>query len=161
MENILRQASQIFNKSNRPPQPSRDIPRNILAFRTITKLLSLIQQERAFQALQPRSADNRRLELKLTNALATVAVINHEVVAVVNNLDSDKLDLIVSVESSRIPPSESPAPNLLHVLFPQNYRFSDPKPNSTGQPTISSAEALADIKLVGNKTIQQYAEECW
>ena len=84
MPTVFRRVSQFFNKSDSPPEPSpAGIPKNILAFRTITKLLSLIQQERAFQALQPRSEDNRRLELKLINALATVAVIEHEVVAVV------------------------------------------------------------------------------
>ena len=211
MSNLLHRVSQNFNKSDSPPEPSRDttagiarnpplngIPKNILAFRTITKLLSLIQQERAFRALQPRSEDNRRLELKLINALATVAVIEHEVVAVVNNInsgtldrdsdkldrdsdkldrdsdkldrDSNKLDLLVSVEPSNdenlcILPSEPPAPYHWRVLLSKNFRFSDPKPNSTGQPTIqptiSSAEALADLGLVGNEAIKQYAGECW
>jgi len=201
MPTVLHRVSQFFNKSDSPPEPSpagiarnpplNGIPKNILAFRTITKLLSLIQQERAFRALQPRSEDNRRLELKLINALATVAVIEHEVVAVVNNInsgtldrdsdkldrdsdkldhDSNKLDLLVSVEPSNdenlcILPSEPPAPYLWRVLLSKNFRFSDPKPNSTGQPTIqptiSSAEALADLGLVGNEAIKQYAGECW
>ena len=194
MPTVLHRVSQFFNKSDSPPEPSpagiarnpplNGIPKNILAFHTITKLLSLIQQERAFRALQPRSEDNRRLELKLINALATVAVIEHGVVAVVNNInsgtldcdsdkldrDSNKLDLIVCVEPSNdenlcILPSEPPAPNLWRVLLSKNYRFSDPKPNSTGQPTIqptiSSAEALADLGLVGNEAIKQYAGECW
>jgi len=194
MPTVFRRVSQFFNKSDSPPEPSpagiarnpplNGIPKNILAFRTITKLLSLIQQERAFRALQPRSEDNRRLELKLINALATVAVIEHEVVAVVNNINSDtldrdsdkldrdsnKLDLLVSVEPSNdenlcILPSEPPAPYHWRVLLSKNFRFSDPKPNSTGQPTIqptiSSAEALADLGLVGNEAIKQYAGECW
>jgi hypothetical protein len=172
--------SQLFN-SNEPPQPSSDatatiarnpslngIPRNILAFRTITKLLSLIQPERAFQAVtQPKSADNKRhLELKLINALATVGVINHEVVAVVNrsdsgmpDSDSNKLGVIVSVEPMPIPPSKPLAANFWRLLFSKNYRPDDPQTNLTGQPVIKSAEDLAAIELVDKQTIQEYAEE--
>ena len=41
---------------------------------------------------------NQHLELKLTNALSTVAVIDHEVVAVVNNINSGMLGLLAYIQ---------------------------------------------------------------
>jgi len=144
---LHRVISQLFPKERDSlPKPSRDttasiaqnpplndIPRNILAFRTITKLLSLIQQERAFRALQTTAKGNQRLQLKLTNALSTLAVIEHEVVAVVNNLNCGMLDLIAYVEPSNKNPRTTPSESSTRhwkVLFSQNYRFRDPNLNS-------------------------------
>ena len=100
---ILHKVLQLFGKNNNSSQPIQDIltdkhqscdafpsiphnspvgdiPTNILAFHTITKLLSQIQQERPFTVLRAKPLDNQCQELKITNAFTTVAVIEHEVV---------------------------------------------------------------------------------
>jgi hypothetical protein len=125
MGNILRKVSQIFQSKNSdsphshgqqdipnnnnpsrdsiplPTSPLKDIPRNILAFRTITKLLSEIRQEREFQVsyseakLLPRDC----LELKLSNAFSTIAVIEHDV-AVVTKCTRKMLKVIACTQIS-------------------------------------------------------------
>ena len=194
---ILRKVSQLFGKnddSSRPIQdistdkhqsrdafpsiphnsPVGDIPTNILAFRTITKLLSQIQQERPFVVLQAKPLDNQRQELKITNAFATVAVIEHEVVAVVTNRITPTLGLTACVQSpidknTSITPSGSLSSKLVSqvwgLLFTQNYRRSDPKlvldNLPIGEPTIIDAKTMAGLDLVEDDAIKKYAEEYW
>ena len=181
MESVL--LSQLFNRSSKPspdttaadtttsiPQvfPLKDIPINILAFRTITKLLALIQQEQAFRTDTGMPAADQRLELKLINALSTVAVIDHEVVAVVNKSgnDSGKVGLIAYVKPPNdTTPSESSIFSLWKVLFSQNFRpdSSDSHtPSATGQPVIFSAQVLGGLpSLDSDEAIKAYAKNCW
>jgi hypothetical protein len=153
--------------------PSDDIPANILAFRTITKLLSLIQQDRSIEAQETWLPDaTKRRELQIINALATVAVIEHEIVAVVNNLDSDvldpelgppKLSLVAIVD----PPQEKniapPRPSW-KVILTQNLRRRTPNPTPTSpteQPVITSVEALAGLNLADDEAIINYVDHYW
>ena len=140
--------SQLLPKQrDSPPEPSantmasisqnhslKDIPRNILAFHTITRLLYLIQQEQTFRASQATGTAkaNQHLELKLTNALSTVAVIDHEDVAVVNNINSGMFGLLAYIQPSNdknpyttLPESPSYSPPFWKVLFSQNFRIND------------------------------------
>jgi len=132
-----------------------DIPANILAFRTITKLLSLIQQERAIKASEKRFEDARqRRELQIINALATLAVIEHEVVAVVNNLDSSVLDPELDTPNRNL--------NLIAVVEPsqdENQDITPPKP--PGQPIITSVEVLASLNLANDEAIKKYTDQYW
>jgi hypothetical protein len=80
------------NHSSNDNSPSSDTaePMNILAFRTITTMLSWIQQAQAFQVAEakPIEDDMACLKLKILNALSTVSVIDNEVVAVVAKHDN-------------------------------------------------------------------------
>ncbi|CAA7258811.1 unnamed protein product [Cyclocybe aegerita] len=139
-------------KSDIPPNPSRRgpdsiaqnspsgyIPRNILAFRTITKLLSMLQKEPVLPVEDVKLQEHtQHLELKLTSTFATLAVIEHEIVAVAHTIDSETLGLIAC-----------------------NFRHSDkdPKAPVLPEPTIINAEVLANLGLVGDQAIKQYADE--
>jgi hypothetical protein len=153
--------------------PLKDVPREILAFRTITRLLGLIQQEQATRASQNTGGPNsqQRLELKLTNALSTVAVIDHEVVAVVNNrrsgVESGKVCLIAYVE----PPNDTPPPessslisDIWRILFSQNFRRDSEDSNTppaNGQPMIFSAHHLSGLRSFNDRELLEYAKDCW
>lgn len=185
---VSRKASQAFgfNPSDNPPEASGDatasiapnpsldeIPTNILAFRTITKLLALIQQGRAFQVSEVKLQAPQRKQLKIMNALSNVAVMDHEVVAVVTSFDSgmfdlnsNTLDLIACVEPSNekppIAPSKSSFSNRMwDVVYTQNFRHDDPKTDSTRQLAITDAKVLAGLSLDSDEAIKVYADEYW
>lgn len=143
IKGVRRAISRLFQNNGppQPPIPKTPIPQEILAFRTITKLLSLVQQERAIEAIETIPQDDQReRELQIINALATVAVTNHQVVAVANNLDSSLLDpnaptlsLLAVVKPSNdenqcITPSKKSS---WRVMLTQNYFGSDPPLNLT------------------------------
>jgi hypothetical protein len=160
--------------------PTNDeIRTNILAFRTITKLLSLIQQEQSFQDPQvdPEVVplvplEVQRQQLKIMNALSTVAVMDNEVIAAVNNsglgtfdLDSNTLKLIACVECSpdqnpQTASSKSLSSKIWDVICSRNYRFDDPKPSPTNQPTITDTKVFA-VNLADDDAIEQHVEEYW
>ena len=188
---ILHKVLQLFGKNNNSSQPIQDIstnkhqsrdafpsiphnspvgdiPTNILAFHTITKLLSQIQQERPFIVLQAKPLDNQCQELKITNAFA------NEVVAVVTNCITPTLGLTACVQSPidknmSITPSGSLSSKLMSqvwgLLFTQNYRRSDPKlvldNLPIGEPTIIDAKTMAGLDLVEDDAIKKDAEEYW
>jgi hypothetical protein len=185
---IFRKASQIFgfDKSDNPPEASRDAtasiapnpslnatPPNILAFRTITKLLSLIQQGRAIQVSEVKPQDGQRQQLKIMNALSTVAVMEHEIIAVVNNfnagmfdLTSNTLDLIACVESSNEEPPIAPSSSsfskwLWDVVGTQNSRYDDLQEDSTRPLAITDTKVLAGLQLDSDDAIKVYADEYW
>ena len=160
-----------------PTSPSKDrMPRNILAFRTITVMLSKIQQGRAFQVSSLAARTLQRQELKISNAFSTVAVIDDEIVAVVSKpLSPDqKVDVIVSqnsindsINDSEYPLTPSPQgrKSKFWAFFTPNYTW-DPETNprpleifSPVAPTISDVGAGVD--LVGDETIKLYVDEHW
>src|SRR6202046_5711418 len=76
------------------------IPDNILAFRMITTLLQKVQQQSfTITEEEPGSSESDQKELQISTAFSTVAVINHEVVAVATSLLPKKLKVIVSTNS--------------------------------------------------------------
>lgn len=180
---IKRKASQLFGNriddshdtpASIPRNPPLDyVPKNILAFRTITHLLSYIQQNRAFRVTTPSvpAHDNQRLELKLTNAFSTVAVIEHEVVGVVTRRISKTLEVVACVQPSDVenPPTTLSKPPSKHksefwdLIFTHNPRRDEqpvPATISTGS-IITDASILADIKLDDDEATKRYAEACW
>jgi hypothetical protein len=69
---------------NQTHPPSIVLPPGILAFRTITYLLSCLQRPGAMKLSDKASLDDEvRRELRLLDALATLLVRRHEIVAVV------------------------------------------------------------------------------
>src|SRR5277367_3519496 len=97
------------------PQPN-DIPRNILAFHTITTILARIQQEQPFKISLNNSkiSGGQQRELKISNAFANLAVTNYDVVAVATVQSPDELNIVAcsSDSSDESPPSPSgPSPS--------------------------------------------------
>jgi len=155
-----------------PTCPSEHIPRNILAFRTITKLLSQIQQEKAFQVSRLEAKlpqPHQRLELRLSNAFSTVAVIEHEVVAVVTKRAEESLQVIACTQTSinqgllTTPLPPRPLSQVWHLLFTQNDHRSDAETaiHSTAEATISEAKILAGIDFDDDRTLKLYVDEYW
>lgn len=85
--------------------PASPIPENILAFRTLTSMLSKIQQEMPFTVLDSKE-DNipkaEQYQLRLLNAFSVIAVIDHQVIAAVlkRNQSVERQEVILSVSSS-------------------------------------------------------------
>ncbi len=155
-----------------PTCPPEDIPRNILAFRTITKLLSQIQQEQAFQVSRSEarlSEPHERLELRLSNAFATIAVVEHEIVAVVTKRTRESLKVIACPQTPiNDGPPITPLPSaflsqIWHLLVTQNYRRSDLQPAilSTGEPTIDDVRIVTGIDLDDDEKLKLHVDEHW
>ena len=101
-------------------QSPNDIPRNILAFRTITTMLGLIQQERPFKISDLKIPAEHDRELKITSALANVAVAQHEIVAVATVHSAEELEVIACTQSS----SDKPSPSQSAIVRqPPRWRF--------------------------------------
>jgi hypothetical protein len=173
---ILKKASAYFQKGNKdtprsldtplPTPPPKNVPRNILAFRTMTKLLSLIQQEQAFQVewVDPPLDDK---ELVLSTAFATIAVIEHEVIAVVTKRTYGKLEVICSAE---IPPKALPPPPpppwYLNFFVTSNPRRDDPGSTNplAGELAIGRADdagIVPDFDLDDDVALRRWLEEGW
>ena len=144
--------------------PLKDIPRNILAFCTITTLLEQIQQEQEFQALPSKKHPQPdRLELKISNAFSTIAVIDHEVIAIVTKHTSEVLMITACTQA---PANEDPIITLSqmwHLLVTQNYHQNGQDPGNlpVGEPTINNAMALATLDLADNDALKLWVNEYW
>lgn len=89
---------------------SQPVPTNILTFRTITSMLSFIQQNDNFEIKGKKYNslelnDPRRRHIKICSAFASVAVMDAEVVAVVANPTGQGLEVIVCNQSLEHAPS--------------------------------------------------------
>jgi hypothetical protein len=163
----MKSISRIFRKDKASKAkleytPLENIPRNILAFRTITRLLSYIQQEREFEVFPTPSMDldeAQRLELKVSNAFSTLAVIQHEVVSVVSSRAEKSLLIVASVYKD--------SPSAWQLLVTQNNRrdgvqavIPDSEP---GNLTICDVKTLAGIDFDSDddKAIKEYALGLW
>ena len=147
-----------------------DLPRNILAFRTIMKLLHNIQ-DRNFEITQSEDAHKKLrsaevTELKISNAFATVAVTVHQVVAVTTNqrIHPKTLKVVASIQSLddscyTAPPLSKGSPKKNPVwMFTTNSHWSersDPGVLLTAEPTICDAKTMAGIDLDRDPVIMQ------
>jgi hypothetical protein len=148
--------------------PTQDIPRNILAFRTITKLLSRIQQLRelppTIEETKLHSADDRQ-KLRLSIAFATIAVIDAEVVAIATNLTNGSLDICASAQTSinQAPlntPSLSVLSRVWQFFFTQNYRDDGRQPTRL-EPTIGEAGTLSALESIDDERLKDYVYQYW
>lgn len=157
------------------------ISRKILAFRTNTYLISRMREKQEHQLpedTQSQPSKGDRLILKVANAFATVAVIQHEIIAVVTNRsDKETLKVIVSSHPSHediyVHPSLAPPPpkvpnfkrslNLKFLQFAvaSNTRKDERVSLDPREPVITDVEILAGLQLENDKAIQAYAEELW
>ena len=125
----------------------------------------------AVEVLETIPTDSQwKWELQIINALSTLAVIEHEVVAVVKNLDPSMLDpdldldmlTLITVVKPLDQPIKPPRQPFWKVALTQNFHSDDPNPShQEGQPIITSAEALAGLELANNEVIKKYADKCW
>lgn|SRR5271156_563820 len=162
--------------------PSEGIPQSILAFRTITTLLEIIQQERPFKIIEddPKLSDSDRRELKLSSAFSTVAVANHEVVAVVAKQCPGKLEVMAcnyedSTNQQTIEPPQPPSNFTFPfaALFAKNFRRDDFKKTENEDkrmaeeerkrrfPVIKTTELPPDLVGHGDEGLRQYLEQPW
>jgi hypothetical protein len=140
------------------PQPN-DIPRNILAFRTITTILARIQQEQPFNFSLKDSEilQAQQQELNISNALANLAVADHDIVAVATVQSPEELNVVVCSHSDSIDQSPpSPSPNASSrfwnlsdwkLIFSRNPRNDDDELKDL--PVVRDAEALTTKALAG------------
>jgi hypothetical protein len=157
-----------------PFSTSTDIPRNILAFRTITKLLAKIQQEQSFQVsskerLPLQSAE--RQELLLSNAFSTVANMDNDVVAVVTRHTSGQIlddatcttENFINEEPLITPPPSTLVSQVWHLVVTRNYCWDEIKPATIlpVDPVIGDARILAEIGLVEDEALKLIVDQYW
>ena len=140
--------------------PPNDIPRNILAFRTITTMLHHIQQERPFKISDSNIPDEHSQELKLSNALATVAVADHNVVAVAMVHSAEGLKVIACTQwSNNKGPLSQSSTVLQHywrLFFTKNPRRDEGQEND--YPVVVDAKAPPDCD---EAKVDAHVENCW
>jgi hypothetical protein len=89
-----KKASAFLNKSS-SSKAATEKDKKLAAFRTITAMLALIQQDRPLQLCSEDPTEKEESELKIYSAISTLAVTDHEVVAVMANPAPPTLQLIV------------------------------------------------------------------
>lgn len=156
--------------------PSKDIlPRNILAFRTISTFLGLIQQERPFKVSDSTTDLSQidRRELKISNAVATLAVADNDITAVITKRWADTLEVITSTgptphsdDDSEKPCIESKSNNIFsrvwELMVNKNYRRDDPKPPVCDRdPTIINATIPNGLEPDDDEGLKDYLDKCW
>lgn len=162
-------ASPDYSSGSEPPSDgdilSDGIPDKILAFRTITKLLSRIQQDREIKVVKTTLDPAQVVELRISDAFATVGVTEHEVVAVATNqrMHSYMLEAIVAVQPSDSNPSSplthasstSPSSECPIWTFVFNTRWSNEEPDASrvAQPIIYRVANLAAVDPIANSEI--------
>jgi hypothetical protein len=160
--------SKLKNLFTTPPSngtDNTDVSRNILAFRTITTMLARIQQQSL--TLNDIIVENQsdRQKLRILNALATVMVVDHEVVAVVTSpVDSTQLNVLACKApphstTELIPPSnQSTTGHLWKLLVSGNPRLD----SQTSVPCLRDPEI--PVGLGTNPTtveLMEYVNARW
>jgi hypothetical protein len=150
--------------------PSDDIPRNILAFRTITMMLSNLQPKQssgpgdsgsdARTEYQLTSEDRR--EVRISDAMAHVAILDNEVVALATEFREDKMVVVACTSTAEDPsppelekqPPKGYVDEIKSFLFVKNFRRDDPPTDPVVKyPIITSAMPPEDM---GSQTLSEY-----
>jgi hypothetical protein len=141
-----------------------EIPRNILAFRTITTLLRFIQQDKLLEVTDPdtKTSDDDLRRLSILNALATVAITHQEIVAITSsNTKSSGLDIIASTTESEPPPQPSGIWDKFAwptFLLTHNSEHSA-KEGNPGYPILKEVVMPNDLKDDSNVELLQYLDK--
>ena len=160
----------VAENANSPPG---GIPKNVLAFRTITTLLARIQQEKPleYSNIDTRAfSDANARELRLSTAFANVANTEHDVIAIATNLSLDnKLEVIASTNRDNNDelidrlPSTSMISDVWKLLFSSNPR-SDDKNGHTREdqiPYITHPVAPPGVIPGDPATLTNYIDNEW
>jgi hypothetical protein len=151
------------------PNSPYELPKNILAFRTITTLLAKIQQENPptyFNALDGLAEDGDKETLRLSAAFANLAVTKDAIVAVATNLSGTNLQVVACTNSEDANDSEqlnhppSSRARIWKLLFTPNPRKDDP-PLDIQHITIVNTKIPSDVDPKDDKTLLHYIKERW
>lgn len=138
----------------------------VLTFRTITTLLHLIQQQQEqpleVTDMKPQTAHDR-LHLSILNAIATLAVTQHEVVAVTAKYTDHGLELVASANGSEAeePRSSNHALKVLQdLLITWNPAYSNSSTSISDEyPTLAKPSKPANLKDETDAALLEYLEE--
>lgn len=135
------------HEAKNPETNTQDRRKDILAFRTIMHLSA------AFMLLEPRNdtghtrlRKEEKIQLGLSSAFASLAVLEHEVLAVVVRHDDDVAnpsDPVRAIVTSKPQALQGPTGNM-NGVFTQNPRFDDK--NASTQPILSTPGVPSQFK---------------
>lgn len=151
--------------------PSDNIPRSILAFRTITMMLSILQPKqssgpdsgsdaRTDSEYQLTSEDRR--ELRISDAMAHLAILDNEVVALATEYREEEMIVVACTSTPEDPsplelekqPPKGYVNQVKSFLFVKNFRRDDPATDPVVKyPIITSAMPPEDM---GSQTLSKY-----
>ena len=145
------------------------IPEAILAFRTITTMLAVVQEGTTFSDSKKSPLPEQRQELEILNALSTVIVRDVEVVAViVKDRSTEQLEVIacthLAAPEKKLTTPQSNTTTISDYFWkflvtanPRRDKVLSDTPAPTDVPTISDPKA-PDLK--GNDS-WKYIEDHW
>lgn len=165
MGNLRKDDTRSDIPSNIPcPDPS-SIPRNILAFRTITTMLAKLQPNQpefspSTSGVSDVSSDVRR-GVRISDALAHLAIVDHEVVAVTTQYTSEGMNVVACASISEDPTEKPPQTDsngllehIIGLIFVKNPRKDDPPVDPVvTYPIIISPTQPEDM---GSQTLHDY-----
>ena len=153
------------NPSNIPSS----IPRNILAFRTITMMLAKIQPMQSFITKGDAyevSAGTRR-EVRISNALACLATIDNDVVALTTKYTSDGITVLACVsipedlpKNLKPPQPEGYIDQIISFVLTKNPCKDDPSTSTMTNPIVTYPKIISAMKPedMGSQTLNDYIE---
>jgi hypothetical protein len=151
------------NASNSPDE----IPKNILAFRTITAMLGKIQQEKPpIFSNAAVAKQGERDELRLSTAFANLANTDNEVIAIATSNSVDKIEVIVSTNHDNDGLTDHSPPikisDIWRMIFSSNARQDDDTAHKGDHfPFIALPEAPPGVEPDNFTTLQDYIENEW
>jgi hypothetical protein len=158
--------------ANNAPNSPHEIPKNILAFRTITTLLAKIQQENPVFCNEterfPEGANIDKETLEISTALANLAVTKDAIVAVATNLSTNNLQVVActnsNADSREFDHSGKPSRDSIFsswkLILSPNTRKDDP-PSNTQHPTIVKTAIPSGVDPKDDETLLHYIKETW
>jgi hypothetical protein len=174
LDNNLQQSSGTGNPPPSDKASSNTIPANILAFRTITSLLSQLPRTNPLQPIDNLKDQiwdpSERQEIKISDAFAHLAVAQHDVAALVTSRGSHD-GMLHLLTCTQDPPVEELQPiskptglieKIWHLMFTRNPLGDDIETFSeTPHPSIILPTEPEDL---GGRTAFEYMlglEKCW
>ena len=151
--------------------PPGGIPKNVLAFRTITTLLAKIQQEKPVLYTNLDQLDlssDKANELRISTVFANVANTDVDVIAIATTLSMNKVKVIACTNRDnsdelvdRSPPSM--ISDIWRILFSSNPLSNDNN-GHTGEdqiPYMAHTAALLGMKPDDPETLKNYIKNEW
>jgi len=161
------------NPANNAPNSPHGLPKNILAFRTITTLLARIQQEnplaQTYTELDNLAVvDSDKETLRISTAFANLAVTKNSIVAVATHLSAKDLQVVVCANFdddnehllNRTTSSKIDTGGFWRFLISANPRRDDP-PSDIQHPTIVDTKIPSHVDPEDDKTLINYIKETW
>jgi hypothetical protein len=154
MDSLLRKASHIFKQSKPPQLPnsqeSEDCSKTnaILAFRTITTMLSLIQPTNRNNTEPTNVSKEQRYELRVLDALSAVLVRRHEIAAVMTKHNNGS-GIQVLASANNLEPALLTIPQSEGVSSRSPLRwFITPNPRDPARNPNSKLDSLTTQSIV-------------